>query len=207
MKEYQTLDKLEEKVYEVNNSYSEYEIDYEVKKFFEELLSRKRDDPFEGGLQAGGIIFPDKAAFKISEDDGRATHIHNYEAVAQYMDGEKKFSGTDTMGNIYARENDPHSWLTINQYGFEIRILIGKENLIIIFNTNNDDITTFQYKVIEKFNKYARLSHEKELLSYVSINYLTRNDKFITNDEIMNENLFDELEDLINSKMEDIRRL
>ena len=69
MIEYQTLNKLEEKVYFVNKDFSEDNIINEIVYFLKEIILRRRDDSFEGGLQAGGIVFHDKGAFKISEKD------------------------------------------------------------------------------------------------------------------------------------------
>ena len=56
MKQYQTLDKLEEKIYTVNSGDSEDEINYQVALFLQELIARKRNDKYERGKQASMII-------------------------------------------------------------------------------------------------------------------------------------------------------
>lgn len=200
MRDYQTLDKLKETVHEMSYSYSDYEMNYEIEKFFEELLTRKRDDPYEGGLQAGGLIYPHKAAFKVNENDGTAVHAHTFEVLAQYMDGEKKFSGTDTLGKISLRRDDPHSWVTIEKYGFEVRFLVGDKSLVIIFETKKEEITEFQLKVINKLINYAKLLYKKGMFQYVHINYVTKQDKFISNDIPLDEDSFEELLSVVNNK-------
>ncbi|MBR3661370.1 MAG: hypothetical protein IKN63_05705 [Bacilli bacterium] len=56
---------LEEKIYYGINKNSEA-INFEIiKSFFQELIKRKRNDPFEGGLQASMILFSTSFAGKV----------------------------------------------------------------------------------------------------------------------------------------------
>ena len=203
VREYQTLDELKETVYMVDDSVSKDEIDSEIKKFFKELLLRKRDDPFEGGLQAGGISFPGKAAFKVNENDGLATHAHTSETLAQFMNGETKFSGVDTMSNIFARKDDPYSWLTLERIGFEDRILMGKNKLVMAITTANPEISLFQLNVIKTIVNTVKSIYQNKQIKSVSVNYVTKDDRFVMDLKSMDEEKINELENLIQSNIND----
>lgn len=114
------------------------------------------------------------------------------------------FSGFDTMGNINARRGDPHSWLGTERLGFEVRILIGQEDLIMAITTKNSDITLFQLRVVEILIKYIRIfCYQKGLLKNISINYITKEDKYITDLNPMTAEDFAELEHLLKTRKED----
>ena len=202
MREYQTLDKLQEKIYLLDDNSNENDIDNQLEMFFQELLRRKRDDPFEDGLQAGGIIYPDKFAFKVNENDGMAPHTHTFETLAQYIDGETKFSEIETIGYTGIRHGDPHSWLTINRQGFTIRILMGKDHLVIAIETTSNLISIFQLNIIKKIINITKTIFEQRILSSISINYLTKKDNFLVGFEPMTEEQFNDLDNLIESKID-----
>ena len=62
MESYQTLElkNLTEKIYALKDTDSEDLFDLEIKKFINEIISRKRNDSKEEGLQASGIISNEK---------------------------------------------------------------------------------------------------------------------------------------------------
>lgn len=206
MREYQTLNKLEEKIYEMSDSFSDDENNELMHNFFQEIMARRKEDDVEGGLQAGGVIYHDKAAFKVNEQDGLAPHCHTIETLAQYMDGETMFSSVDSMGQVSKREGDPHNWVTIENYAFEFRIIIGRQSMFVATSTLNDTITIFQLKVIDKFVDYIKLAFEQGLLKYISFNYVTKEKKFVTDMNDMKESDFDELKNLLKTSMEKRRR-
>ena len=76
-----TLNYLTETIYSMNVLNDEDDINYEINTFFGKLMRRRRNDDVEEGLQAGGVIYPDRAGFKISERDGRASHARNIHTV------------------------------------------------------------------------------------------------------------------------------
>ena len=205
MKEYQTVDKLEEKVYSVCDDFNEDEIINEINAFIKELISRKRDDPFEGGLQAGGVILPNQAAFKISEENGNAPHCHIYETLAQYINGDTKFSNTERLGYLYERMSDPNAWINISKRGFEVRLLIGQNHIIGAINTYSNEINSFQLRVVKILVKCIRKLYEQGIFKIVSVNYTTHEDQFVVDADKMTEDDFDRLENILNNRIEEQR--
>ena len=195
MRPYQTLDKLEEKVYEIHNN---EEIDRQIKAFFDEVISRKRFDPFEEGLQAGGVIYYDKAGFKICEDDGSAVHSHTFETLSQYLNGEKKFSGIDTMGNFGARHGDVNSFLNIPYNGFTVRVLAGENEFTIIFETDSNNISSFQLNIIKTIISYVKKIKESGIINEVTVNFLTNENRFLMKNAESDDPL-SELEEIVNN--------
>ena len=195
MRLYQTLNKLEEKIYDI---YSNDEIERQIKTFLDEVISRKRFDPFEGGLQAGGVIYYDKAGFKICENDGMAPHPHTFETLSQYLNGEEKFSGINTMGNFGARRGDVNSFLNIPHNGFTVRVLAGENELTLIFETDSDNISSFQLNVIKNIISYVKEIEKQGIIGDVVVNFLTNENRFLMNNAESDDPL-SELEEVVNS--------
>ncbi len=195
MRPYQTLDKLEEKIYTIH---SNDEIERQIKTFLDEVISRKRFDPFEEGLQAGGVIYYDKAGFKICENDGMAPHSHTFETLSQYLNGERKFSGINTMGNYGARRGDVNSFLNIPHNGFTVRVLAGEYEFTIIFETNSNNISSFQLNIIKTMISYVKEIKKQGIV--VTINFLTRENRFLMKNSESDDPL-SELEQIINSSV------
>ena len=207
MNKYQTLDHLEEKVFVLNSSESEDNNDYELNSFFNELLSRRRNDYLEGGLQACGVVFSEKAGFKIAERDGSATHAHTDESIAQYLNGETMFSGEDTLGQFNLRKNDPNAWINLPKNSFTVRIVASKDHLIFVFNTYQYKISPFQLEVIEKtFNKIKQ-AYQNGIIKYPYINYTTREDRFIFNEDENIDEQLNKLEEIINKRKDKTRTI
>ena len=211
MREYQTLDKLEENVYTVDNGCDRQTIGKELVNFFKVLMARKRDDPFEGGLQGSMVIYHDKAGFKIAENDGLAPHAHTEETLAQYLDGDTKFSTAESLRRTALRRGDPHSYLTLDSYGFTCRVLAGSDTLLLAFVTHNEEISKFQLEVIELCVQIAKILLKKGVFKSICIGYATRQDRFsmidkfadLSTEECLKE--LDTLEQMIKSRKEEIK--
>ena len=196
-----TLNRLTEDVISMNKFDDEEDLDYEINKFFNILMSRRRNDSVEEGLQAGGVIYPDRAGFKICERDGMASHAQCQEHVSQYLNGETEFTSEEAVGFINQRKNDPNAWINISKNGFTSRIVASKEMLIFVFNTYRYDVNEFQLKVISKlFNLIKESYHNKEI-KYPYINFVTGKDRFIFRENDNIDEQFDKLEELLNKRL------
>ena len=166
---YQTLDKLEEKVYTVNSGDSDEAIQTQVALFIKELLARKRHDPFEEGLQASMIIYPDKAGFKVAESDGRAVHAHTEETLAQYLDGETMFSSQESMGRPFLKKDDPHSSFgQLSRYCISCRTLAGQDSIVFAFTSNsNETLSKFQLSIMEQVATVSKRAVELGLIKNI----------------------------------------
>ncbi len=195
------LNYLSEKVYKINDGYDEEDIDYELSSFFNELMKRRRNDDIEEGLQAGGVIYPDRAGFKICERDGRASHAHAQENASQYINGESSFSGEEMVGMINSRKNDPNAWMNLPKNGFTVRIVATQELLIFIFNTYSYNINSFQLNTIYKLFNYIKKAYEDNDIKYPYINFITSRDRFVFNERKNIDSQLEKLEHILIEKI------
>ncbi len=179
MKPYQTLDKFEEKVYTVNSGDSEDEIKYQVELFMQELLTRKRNDKYEGGLQASMVIYPDKAGFKVAEKGGMAVHAHTEETLAQYLDGETLFSSFESMRRPGIKNDDPHSAFgLLDRHCITNRVVAGQDSILFAFVSHSEEpLTRFQLSVMEQLANIAKKAIELGLIEDIGFGVHTNDVK------------------------------
>ena len=200
-----TLNYLTENIYSMNDGYDEEDLDYEISKFFSKLMKRRRNDDVEEGLQAGGVIFPDRAGFKISERDGRASHAQCQENISQYLNGESEFSSEEAVGFINQRKNDPNAWMNITKKGFTVRVVANEEMLIFVFNTYSYDVSHFQLEVIHKLLNLIRETYKNNEIKFPYINFVTGRDKFVFNENKDIDEQLDKLDNLIDRRLDELK--
>lgn len=202
-----SLNSLSEKVYTMYEFDSEEDIDYELSSFFDEIMARKRDDDIEGGLQAGGVIYPDKAAFKVSEKDGRGSHAQAQEHSSQFINGETSFTGDEAIGFMGgARRSDPNAWMNIPKNGFTVRVVATEDMMIFIFNTYSYRISDFQLDVVHNLVTHIKEAYQNNDIKYPYINFVTNSDRFIFDENKDIDEQLDTLEDIILDKKEPIKK-
>ena len=177
---YQTLDHLDEHVFRIDEGDSSDKIDQTVKDFFDEVVSRKRNEPFEGGLLGSMDIYPDKAGLKINENDGSASHNHTFETIAQYLDGDEKFSTIESMQEGNLKRGDPHCW-DLDFSCFTTHVLAGDDELYIFFATKASEVSDFQLDVILSCVRRCMKMIDDGMFKEISIYFTTPNDKQIYN--------------------------
>ena len=203
---YHSLDKLTEDIYYMNENFDEDDIRYELSSFFDKLINRRRNDDTEFGLQAGGVIYPDRAGFKICERDGKASHAQAQENVSQYLNGSPEFSSEDAVRMISSRRNDPNAWANIAKNGFTVRIVASNEELIFIFSTSKYQFTDFQLNIVYELFNHIRKVYDDGIIKYPYVNFVTSRDRFVFNEDANIDEQLDELEDLILKKKSDIEK-
>lgn len=205
MFKYQTLDKLEETVYEVRDIDTEDNISFVLSSFMNELMERRKNDQLEGGMQASGVILPDKAGFKINEGDGKASHAHTLETLSQYLNGETMFSGEDTVGLIGLRRNDPNGFLNIPKHGIKVRTIASEDGLIFIFETYLLNLTPFQLDVVEKIVNDIEKEYKSGIIKKPFINFITGKDRFVFNEDENYDEELNRLKETINKRKEELK--
>ncbi len=176
------LKELTEEVYTMDDSQDKEDIKNEISSFFDELMERRRDDDIEEGLQAGGVIYSDKAGFKISEQDGYGPHAQAQENVSQYLNGETEYSNVEDLGMFMKRRKDPNAWLNIPKNGFTVRIVANNNMLIFIFDTQKYKLTDFQLEVVTGLLGHIRGAYQDGIIDYPYVNFMTGKDRFIFNE-------------------------
>ena len=200
---YHTLNRLTEKVYSVNIMKDDEDIDYELTSFFNELMRRRRNDDIEEGLQAGGVIYSDRAGFKICERDGLASHAQAQENCSQFINGEEEFSSEEAVGMIGLRKKDPNAWANITKNGFSVRIVATENGLIFIFNSYNYSTSYFQLNTIYKLFNLIRDAYKDKKVDYVYINYVTSADRFVFDENKDIDEQLNKLETILLKRMEE----
>ena len=206
MLRYHTLNYLTEKIYTINDCLDEEDIHYELSTFFSKLMNRRREEQIDLGLQAGGVIYPDKAGFKIAERDGKASHAQTQENVSQYLNGETAFSSEEDVGMINSRKNDPNSWANISKNGFTVRIVANRNGLVFIFNSQIFEPTSFQMDAIYEIFGYIKKVYDEGIIRKPYINFLTAKDKFVYREFMDSDEQLLNLEKLLTDKIEAIKK-
>lgn len=137
----------EEKIYACYDIENNEKIDEKISLFFSELLERKRDIPFEGGLQAGIVLLSDCCAMKVCENDGIAPHLNTFVNLIKYLNNDDKYISLNGIGhfNLYRDELNQ-----LNKDAIQIRILDGMNDLMLAIITRLSELTEYQTEILKK---------------------------------------------------------
>ncbi|MEE3342919.1 MAG: hypothetical protein VZS44_02395 [Bacilli bacterium] len=167
------ISELKEKIYHANNSQDELKIHTELEKFFSELISRKRYDSEEEGLQACMVVFPDKFAAKIAEGDGLSSHFVTSINLVEYLNDKGKYL-SNTGSGYYGLSKEERREL---YNSLQFRIIDNPDELTIAITSSVDISSSFQFDVLKDIillcNKYINNNEYKNIsigLSTPSIN-------------------------------------
>ena len=149
-------------------------INSNISGFFKELIARKRDDPFEDGMQASIIILPDRFGMKCCENDGKAPHSNTETNIVRHLNGERKYltvEGTkrpalynDELGQIIGE-------------GIEVRVLDGEKELMLAIVAHKDLKSEFQIKILRKIFLVCKALKEKGIYETVNVGFHTPTSK------------------------------
>ncbi len=186
-------DHLEEKIYTANINDSQEKINEQINEFLTSLAKRKRNDLYEGGLQASLICFKGSFAAKVSENDGREPHIANEYNLYNFLNHKNKYLTDEGKDHFVLYMMD---YLFIERFGFSTRILDSEEELMFPIISKNDIDSEFQIHVLETLIKYCKKMKENNIYKKIEIGIHSKNIEIE-----FEENNFDEiLETLENIK-------
>ena len=146
-------------------------IDEQIETFFNELIKRKRFDPMEEGLQACGVITPNKAAFKVTEEDGKEPHMYAEVNLINYnITGECDDTIDRSHFNYfnYARGLGEK----IRNY---LKLRITDSDRLVLAFTCYDIINTYQLKIIKKFVELAKKALKNKDYEEIEIGVSAKN--------------------------------
>ena len=165
-------DKLEETIYSSNINDSNEKTNEEIKKFLDSLIKRKRNDLYEGGLQASLICLNGCFAAKISENDGLEPHISNEYNLYSYLTHKNKYLTEEGREQFTLYMMD---YLFIERFGFSIRILDSEDSLMFAIVSKNDIDSEFQINVLETLIKYCIQMKENNIYKNIEIGIHSKN--------------------------------
>lgn len=166
-------------IFSSNQSDNEEETDKKINNFISLLVKRKREDPFEGGLQACMVIFPDKFAMKICENDGSAPHVNSFINLVKYLNNDSKYIsliGTSYFG-IYSKERRQ-----LYENGIEVRILDGNETLMLAITSKTDINSSYQIEILGKILFFFKVLKDEKAYECVNVGLHTPSAKIDFND-------------------------
>ena len=164
----------EEKFYYVSLDMPNENINNILTSFFMELVERRKDDPFEGGLQASIVIMPDKATFKVCEDDGKAPHMQTMINSIKYMNNDNNYLTREGISYfaLYSKELSQ-----LSEECVEIRVLDGKKELMLAIVSNRDIKSLFQVSLLEKIFAICSSFLENKIYKDIVIGLSTPTEK------------------------------
>lgn len=190
------ITKFDEEIYSAKSSDNPDKINESITNFFTEMMKRKRDDSYEGGLQLSAVIFKDCYAAKINEENGTAPHLSTHVNLVRYLNGEKEFFTIHGTRRFKLIHNDMAKLL---EEGIEIRMICSTDEFTIIINSENDINSEFEYNIIKSFVKCAYEFYKAKYLKNITFHIgLAKNYLEIEN---WNEMSYSEIEEYLNSEM------
>ena len=178
---------LSEKIYHANDSSNSNLIKDELDNFFSELISRKRYDSKEGGVQACMVLFPDKFAAKIAENDGLSGHGVTNINLVEYLNNKKKYL-IDSGYSYYHLSKEEKREL---YDAMQLRIIDNPNELKIAITSSIDIKSVFQLKVMKYIILLCKDLMDNKVYKNVRIGLSTPNTKIeFENWSSGRENLF-----------------
>ena len=173
----------EEAIYAFKEMESEEEINRKMYAFFSQLVERRRDDPIEGGLQAGIVIFPDKCAMKICENNGSGSHLNAFINLVKYLNNDNRYISLAGTG-YFAISAAERKQLTEN--GVEVRILDGQNELMLAITSEALEKSQYQFEMLNKLLSLCKELKDSKIYDSIKIGLHT------PVDEIDFDDLYDE---------------
>ena len=136
-----------EKIY---NARDGEDISDSITNFFAEIMKRKRDDDYSGGLLAAAVIFKDCYAAKINEENGTTSHLSSHVNLIRYLRNKKGFITVD--GTKYSKYVIPEE-IKLVRNGIDVRIICSARELTILINTYIGIQSEFERDVLKAFTK------------------------------------------------------
>lgn len=157
---------LVERVYYGERQHDETKIKEQIKEFILELYERRREEPIEGGLQASMIIMPEAFAAKVNENDGLDYHKITEINLLRHIKKEDKFYKNEAAGEFGLLFNESKE---IIQDGVELRILDGKNEIMIAIVANNNIKSDFQLSTLKTIIDNIRNLQRSRAYTHVKV--------------------------------------
>ena len=157
--------KLTEEVYCAKDFNDDDRIQTELDKFFKALVSRRRYDREEGGIQACIVLFPDKFAAKIAEGDGLDSHFVTSINLVEFLNNRNKYLSSSGAG-YYGLSKDERKEL---YEALQFRIIDNPEELMIAITSSLDIDSSFQLDVLKRVILLCKELMDKKVYRNISM--------------------------------------
>ena len=154
---------LSEKIYHVYD-YND-NMQKELDAFFKELVARRRYDSEEDGIQACMVIFPDKFAAKIAENDGLSSHFVTSINLVEFLNKKNKYLSNSGAGYFQLSIEERR----ILYEAIQLRIIDNPDELMIAITSSVDIKSTFQLKVLKNIVLQCKFLMDNNVYKNVAI--------------------------------------
>ena len=162
---------LEEKIY-FGDTNDLINVRNQLNLFFKELIKRKRNEPIEGGLQASVVVYKDRAAAKVNENDGKGVHIASNINLTKFLFGDNNYlteKGIRYFG-LYTNELGKFT-----KEAIEVRILDGQDSLMLAIHSYNEIESLFKLKVLKMIIDICKIIKDKNIYKEIEVGFSTPN--------------------------------
>ena len=159
-------EKMLEKVYSADDSFSKEDITHILYYFLDEVVKRKRKSLYEGGLHAGLVAAKNGFAAKINEGDGRCSHFSTSINLTKHIKGDNVYITERGLGNNSLYREDLNDLFTSC---IEARIIAGDRDLLMSFVSNKNALSTFQVDLLQSIADSCKLLIDNDILDDISM--------------------------------------
>lgn len=157
--------KLTEEVYYTKDTNDIERIQTELDKFFKALVSRRRYDSEEEGIQACMVVFPDKFAAKIAEGDGLGSHFVTSINLVEYLNNKNKYLSSSGAGYFGLSKKERKELYEAIQF----RIIDNPDELMIAITSSENIKSVFQLEVLKEFILLCKSMMDNKIYKNVNI--------------------------------------
>ena len=195
-KDYYTTE-LQERIYHGTVDDDSKTLSHEMNLFLSSLIKRKRNDPYEGGLQATMVILPTSFGAKVTENDGRSVHERGFTNITKFLNGDKIFLTDEGIRRTYLYKEESYQRI---REGIEVRFLDGEEELLVAITTHTREQTDFQKEIIKRLLFYVKQIKDRGFYPSLKVGLTTKTIKM--NDfEEFNDELYQQMIDALNEQV------
>ena len=138
---------LTEKIYTSDESQGLSEVQAQLSKFFQELISRKKGASVKDGLNAGMVLFPNSWAAKVNENNGTDYHSTTNMNLVRFLNGENVYYTEQQAAEVAL---SPEETRKVVYEGMQISILSNEQNCKVLIFSYNNTHSLFQLSVLEE---------------------------------------------------------
>ena len=144
--------KLEEKIYYGIGNCGQEETEKTIRAFFNEMISRKRGDIPEAGLQLSGVIYDNCFAFKVNEKNGMALHDAEHLNLTAFLNyklkHEKEPNYLTPLGFLNNRLMTRERGQILTE-GTAIKFMCSEKQMVLYFDDNTEGLSETKINVIQ----------------------------------------------------------
>lgn len=153
-------------IYAYNQIENEEQTNKKLSEFFSILVKRRINISFSEGLQAACVIFSDKCAMKVCEDDGQGPHLNALVNLTKYLNNDHKYITVDATGYFRLSQNERRQ---LTENGIEITIIDQVERIRFMITSHISVLSAYQVKMLNNILLCCKLFQDNKTYEQVEL--------------------------------------